>query len=362
MVFDATRNAAYRRAIEASVTKDSVVLDLGAGLGVLGLMAARAGARQVYLVEPESIAEVTRRIVRDSGLANIEVIESPVEKLQLPEPVDLILSVFTGNFLLTEDLLPLLFLARDRFLKPGGRLLPDRACMRLAPVTATDYHARHVAVWGEHEMAATDFSAARPYAANTVYYDHAKEFAAQALADPATLMELDFTRAASTACDHAVETTANRAGDCHGWMGWFDMHLAGEWLSTGPEATPLHWCPVLLPLESGVTVAAGDALTLQLRRPEYGDWHWRAAGPGWEYQHSSFLSSPLKPERVLKASDRFAPRLGDRGQAAAWVLARFDGGTSVEDIARELGERWPELHPLPGERLEFVRKLAVNFG
>lgn len=44
MVFDQRRNAAYARAIAAHVRPDSVVLDLGAGLGLHGLLAARAGA------------------------------------------------------------------------------------------------------------------------------------------------------------------------------------------------------------------------------------------------------------------------------------------------------------------------------
>ena len=57
MVFDARRNAAYVRALEKLVTPDTVVLDLGAGLGVLGLYAARLGAKKVYLVEPEPVIE-----------------------------------------------------------------------------------------------------------------------------------------------------------------------------------------------------------------------------------------------------------------------------------------------------------------
>jgi len=40
MAFDETRNRAYEAAIQRVVTRDSVVLDLGAGLGIHGLMAA----------------------------------------------------------------------------------------------------------------------------------------------------------------------------------------------------------------------------------------------------------------------------------------------------------------------------------
>lgn len=46
MLFDAVRNNVYSNAISTCVTNDSVVLDLGAGMGLHGLMAAKAGAKR----------------------------------------------------------------------------------------------------------------------------------------------------------------------------------------------------------------------------------------------------------------------------------------------------------------------------
>src|SRR5262245_43803218 len=104
MALDARRNSAYEQALRQVITPDSVVLDVGAGTGVLGLMAARMGARRVFLVESEDVISVAEEIGKANGLSQVECLRGRMEDLQLPERVDVIVSVFTGNFLVTEDL------------------------------------------------------------------------------------------------------------------------------------------------------------------------------------------------------------------------------------------------------------------
>jgi len=66
---------------------DTVVLDLGAGTGVHGLMAARMGARRVYLVEPEDIISVAEEIAEANGLRDrVRCIQGRIEDVSLPEP------------------------------------------------------------------------------------------------------------------------------------------------------------------------------------------------------------------------------------------------------------------------------------
>ncbi len=46
MFFDQIRNDAYFKALQAVITPETVVLDLGAGLGIHGLLAAKLGAKK----------------------------------------------------------------------------------------------------------------------------------------------------------------------------------------------------------------------------------------------------------------------------------------------------------------------------
>src|SRR3954469_2494037 len=93
MALDRVRNDAYADALRAVVTPSSVVLDLGAGTGVHGLMAARMGARRVYLVEPEDVISVAEEIVHANGLDDVvRCVHGRIEHVDIPEPVDVIVS------------------------------------------------------------------------------------------------------------------------------------------------------------------------------------------------------------------------------------------------------------------------------
>ena len=86
MVFDEVRNRAYLEAMQALIGPETVVLDLGAGIGVLGLLAAKAGARHVYCVEPSPVARHIRPLAEATGVGDrVTAIQSRIEDAVLPE-------------------------------------------------------------------------------------------------------------------------------------------------------------------------------------------------------------------------------------------------------------------------------------
>ena len=127
MLRDEVRNEAYRKAIVQAVKPGQVVLDMGAGTGILSIFAAQAGARKVYAVERTGIASVARRMVKRNGYENvIEIIEGNLEDIDLPEKVDVLMSEWMGGLGVDENMLAPLVMARNRWLKPGGKILPER--------------------------------------------------------------------------------------------------------------------------------------------------------------------------------------------------------------------------------------------
>lgn len=70
MLKDTVRTRTYQRAImdNPEVFKDKIVLDIGAGTGILSIFAAKAGAKHVYAIEFAEIALFAKEIIERNGL------------------------------------------------------------------------------------------------------------------------------------------------------------------------------------------------------------------------------------------------------------------------------------------------------
>lgn len=365
MLFDHVRNSAYARALKAAIGAETTVMDLGAGLGVHGLFAARMGAKKVYLVEPSPVIEVARLVAKDNGLNQVECLQATAEELKLDTRVDVITSVFTGNFLLSEDLLPSLFYARDHFLAPGGQLIPDRGRMEVVPVCASGYYQKYILAWAQypdhcarHGLPPIDYSRLGANAANYLFYDRAEKFAAEPLASPGILMELDFNTAKTATCDHGLELAIERDGICHGWVGWFQIRLVDEWLSTDGLESKTHWSQVFLPVAEPIEVRRGDVISFHLKRPEEGEWTWDTTYEGKRQRQSTFLSRVLQPAYLRKQSDQYQPLLNAKGKAAQWLLGRLTGSVSVSVLTGELLAEFPDVFNDKKSALRFVHSLT----
>jgi len=361
MALDRTRNTAYWTALAEVVGPDSVVLDLGAGVGIHGLMAARLGARRVYLVEPEDVILVARDVARANGLGGVtECLQGRIQDVRLPERVDVIVSALTGNFLVAEDLIETLIVARESALVPDGAMIPAAATMEATPVSAPDLHQREIAAWADPQHG-VDLAAARAFAANTIYYRQEELQRAMPLAEATTLHAIDFTKDAYGPVRARASYTATRSGLCHGWVGWFRMRLGSVWVSTSPWDAPLHWRSAFLPIDPPLPVEQGEGVTFSLDRPPFGEWTWTAEAGAGRRQHSTFFATPVKPSSLEKARPDYRPLLGDDGGTVVEVLSRFDGSTPLQVVAHDLSARHPGRFASEAQALAFVQRLARRY-
>ena len=68
MVSDGVRMGAYQAALRRAVHPGCTVLDIGTGMGIFALLAAKLGASRVYAIEPSEIIYAAEWIARDNGL------------------------------------------------------------------------------------------------------------------------------------------------------------------------------------------------------------------------------------------------------------------------------------------------------
>lgn len=95
------------------------------------------------------IIHKAREIVKDNKLDHVvQLIQGKMEEVQLPvEKVDIIISEWMGYFLLYESMLDTVLYARDRYLKEGGLIFPDKATMHFAGIEDAEYKEEKIGYW-----------------------------------------------------------------------------------------------------------------------------------------------------------------------------------------------------------------------
>ena len=138
IVIDRARNEAYDAALRRAIVPGARVLEVGTGTGILGMMAARAGAAEVVTCEVNPvIAERARQIVAQNGYGDrVRVVAKHSSELRigvdLDGPADVFVSEIISGSLLNEAVLPVVEDVVPRLLRPGAAVIPYRGAIRVA--------------------------------------------------------------------------------------------------------------------------------------------------------------------------------------------------------------------------------------
>ena len=137
MIADRVRMDAYAHALERTITEGAVVVDLGAGTGIMSLLACKLGAKRVYAVEPSPASQLIPEFARENGCADrIVVLRERSTAIMLPDRADVIVSDMRGVLPAFHRHLADLADARERWLAPGGVLIPGLDTLLVAPIAA----------------------------------------------------------------------------------------------------------------------------------------------------------------------------------------------------------------------------------
>merc|ERR1719161_2789166 len=98
---DKARNEAYKCAIEKHVGEDDIVVEIGAGSGILSIMAAKAGAKKVYAIEgSKHFVEMATMNCKINGVEDkVVVIHGMSSEVELPEKATVLLAEILGTML-----------------------------------------------------------------------------------------------------------------------------------------------------------------------------------------------------------------------------------------------------------------------
>jgi len=292
MLQDKPRTSTYQRAIleNREDFNGKRALDLGAGSGILSFFAAQAGAEKVYAVEASSMGDVVRLLAdsNDSLTQRIEVVNRPVETIttEIPEKVDVLVSEPIGTFLFNERMIESYLCARDRFLKPGGKMFPNAGTLCIAAFTDTKLYQEQLGkseFWKEDNFYGVDLTAAGKRCTKEILQrpvcDHM---------DPAGLVSkyiekrFDFATIPVESLqdiEMPFDFTISESCHVHGIAGWFDAHFDGTTqsvlLPTAPWCPRTHWKQTRFLLKEPLAVQAGQQLegTLRMKANDLQSYH-----------------------------------------------------------------------------------------
>ncbi len=364
---DTIRLAAFRAAIQEVVKPGDVVIDLGAGTGILGLLACQAGATRVYSIESTGLIQLTREICQANGCSDrTRFINELSAQASPPELADVVVADQIGCFGFEAGLFEYFRDARQRLLKPGGITIPSHLDLVVAPIDSQQLRDQ-VEFWNT-APAKFDFRPARALAVNSSY--PATFTPDQLLSDPAILASLNASDTPPSLLGLTATVTVSKAGTLHGIGGWFSATLSPSvTLTNSPlSESRIDRQNMFFPIDSPVPVVPGDRILITMNilpTDMMITWNVTVLGATGDMHKASFSHSTLQgmllsKEALQKTRPDFVPTLTPRGEARRTVLELCNGKSTLAEIERETYRRHATLFRSLDEAEKFVTDVTTR--
>jgi protein arginine N-methyltransferase 1 len=267
MLHDKVRVESYWQGLSKHVKEGDVVIDLGTGTGVLAMFAAKQGAH-VHAVEHGPIVAAAEAVARDNGITNITFHRTHSSKLELPGKVDAIIHEQIGEAAYDERVIENICDLRDRFLKPGGKVLPNLLDLYVEPVQVSEGF-RIPFVW-QQNLHGIDFGAIEKLAEPTHRYFYRvnhpfpdNHFLCEP--EPVVKVDLETARPDSLPKQIQYEREVTTPGSFDGYCVYFEAGFDEEIrFDSSPASFPTSWGRPFMRVTPR-EVSAGEKIRLDLR-------------------------------------------------------------------------------------------------
>lgn len=279
MLLDTQRCEAYREALRRTVRSGDIVVDLGAGTGLLSLFASEAGAQHVYAIEMSAIADVAEKTIAANHLQDrITLIRRKSTQVSLPQRCDLLVSETLSILGFdTENMIEFIEDAKQRMLTPNGQVIPQASDTYLMPVQSDAFGLGAL----PGNMYGFDFSALRRarYTRRPIRLEVSGKPRLE-LAEPVRQWHLDFTNKPQQPEAAVFDFIIQHEGRLDGFLGWFEAVLCpGVTLSNSPRLPATSWSQIYFPTYEQPMVHPGQRLSLTLDPRIVAGW------PQWSYHY-----------------------------------------------------------------------------
>ena len=265
MLADEARTEAYARAIRETVVPGDVVLDIGAGSGLLAMMAARAGASRVVACEENpALAATAAEIVRRNGFGGvIEIVAERSTALDrsgaLEGGADVVVSEIFSHNLLDEGAIRSLNHGMKDLAKPGARIVPASASVKVALAEFTGEAPPPPARVAGFDLSLFD----RHLPAATTAPVRSRHLHLRS--DAHSLFDFDFTLGEAAGEGRRTLALTSSGGRVNFVAQWIALQLTDRVVlenRPGPEARS-HWPCVLYPLGAPLDTLTGEQVRVE---------------------------------------------------------------------------------------------------
>ena len=281
MMNEQNRNSAYFDALKSVIKPDSTVFEIGTGSGLLAMMAAKLGAKQVTTCESVTlIAETAQQIIQDNNVEKtIKIIAKKSTDIsigaELEAKADILVSEIFSSELLGEHVLPSLEDAKKRLLKPQGKVIPAAGSIMVALFTGEDIR-RNLLVEDSFGFNLQGFnkivSNKRMIARNDLNIE--------LLSDGVAAFNFDFEGENTfPAQSKSLSIIATKAGRCYGLVQWMRLDMNGDqkvMFENHPSQTSKvsNWQQCAYLFDAPLDVIVGQVVVVNAAHNRSVPWFW----------------------------------------------------------------------------------------